>query len=107
MSCLILIMFAINAPVPPPSVALSGNYIIANCGADAEKVTNALGTLYNILVPAINDLIIARERPSAANLTFFKDVSSAQTVRDVLNNVMKGPSLPWAKEEVSQSPTAR
>lgn len=113
-SSLILIIFAIDVPVSLPSVARSGNYITANCGADAEKVVNALKTLYSILLPAINNLIIVCERLSAAYLAFSKDISSAQIVRDVLNNVTTALHCRGQRKnrldpgfDMPQSPTAR
>lgn len=47
-----------------------------------------------------HDLIFACEIYSAAFLTFLKDVSSSQTVIDILKNVTTDPSLSWAMEQL-------
>lgn len=90
------------AALQSPNVRYSGLYTIRNCGPNAAKVDAALRSLYNTLLPLIQDA--GQSTTSAAHKTFFRNCSSAPYVQDVLSNITTAVKIPPTNTNAPQSP---
>ena len=68
-----------------------GPYQIQNCQSQNTRIPTLLNTLRSVLPPIITELS-SSEISSNAYTTFFKDISYAPFVRDVLRNITEGAS---------------
>ncbi len=74
-----------------PKTVYSGRYRIYNCGDQASEVINTLQTLWQVLLPALED---ANSRTSSdAYNAFFKQVYDAPTVAAVISNITTGAAV--------------
>ncbi|KAL8709880.1 MAG: hypothetical protein Q9220_005496 [cf. Caloplaca sp. 1 TL-2023] len=75
-----------------PAKISTGNYEILNCDNDpASQTVNGLQTLWRVLQPALNDLQAGAK--SQAYQTFFKDISYAPFVQDILTKIEDGAKV--------------
>ncbi|KAL8837012.1 MAG: hypothetical protein Q9170_002701 [Blastenia crenularia] len=69
----------------------SGNYQFAGCGDEKNRIlTQQLTSLYNALIPIIEDANASTANPSAAYTAFFKSKSNAAFVANLLADVTTG-----------------
>ncbi|KAL9135983.1 MAG: hypothetical protein Q9175_002801, partial [Cornicularia normoerica] len=69
-----------------------GDFSIHNCGATTPDVQTLINNLPHILLPAIQDASL----PTSSDVytTFFKDITYASYVHDILYNITTGATLP-------------
>ena len=79
-----------------------GPYLVQNCKSNSRNIATLLKAFRAVLRPVIADL--GSSKASDAYATFFKDVSYAPYVRDILRNLTVGASVPPSPLEDSTPP---